>query len=395
MADLRIICEQAARLGGKVLLDMAGQVGFRAKGINDLVTEADLQSQQAISKYLRAEVSEEAVIMGEEDQHPFVHPVQHDALVWLVDPLDGTTNYIHHFPHYCVSIAVTRRQELLAAAIFDPCMDECFTASRGDGATLNGNAIQPSQSTSLAQALVAASLPAAFNRTCPELERFLRACESTRSVRRTGSAALNLCYVACGRLDAYWATTLKPWDAAGGVLLVREAGGHVSDLIGEPFQVFQPDVLSRRYARTVQTAATAPLRTSIVPDCPFHGSDDATLGRTSRPVVRPTPLHVCSASGAYGCLGWSERVFMDIKRVLGWLNRCEKYPTQVRVKHHVRSKWLAPLAMIGSWRSVRPHSCSDSSKPPVLPGSRHPSKTSYATMWRNSPTKSPRICTEM
>ncbi len=244
MPDFRLICELAARIGGNVLQELVGQVGFLEKATNDLVTEADVRSQRAISEYLHRAVSGDMVFIGEEDATAAALPVNDDVLIWLVDPLDGTTNYLHGFPHYCVSVAAVRQQQILAAAVFNPLTDECFSAGQGEGASLNGNDIQTSHATQLASALLAASLPASMTRGCPELERFLRACESTRSVRRTGSAALNLCYVACGRLDAYWATTLKPWDAAAGVLLVKEAGGYVSNLSGDPFEIFNPLVLS-------------------------------------------------------------------------------------------------------------------------------------------------------
>lgn len=227
-----------------MLLEFAGRAETHEKGRNDLVTEADLQSQQAISAFIRRSVSADATIIGEEGPRTGIDPTTYQDLVWLVDPLDGTTNYVHGFPHFCVSVAAVRNQQVLAAAVFDPGKDECFSAGSGDGASLNGNPIHASQTTLLARALVAASLPAAMDRSHPEVERFLRACESTRSVRRTGSAALNLSYVACGRLDAYWATTVQPWDAAAGVLLVQEAGGHVSDLNGGPFHIFRPQVLT-------------------------------------------------------------------------------------------------------------------------------------------------------
>ena len=145
---------------------------------------------------------------------------------WVVDPLDGTTNYVHQVPHYAVSVALVKRGRPIAGTIYEPISDECYTALAGGGATLNGRTLQTSRVERLDQALVAASFSAKVAPDSYEIDQFVAALLACQAVRRTGSAALNLAYVAAGRFDAFWAMTTKPWDVAAGILLVRGGGGH-------------------------------------------------------------------------------------------------------------------------------------------------------------------------
>lgn len=229
-------CERAARAGGRVLQDWVGRFAVREKGPADLVTEADLASQQAVRDILMADFPGHAFV-GEEADGPYDPQAEN---CWVVDPLDGTTNYVHQLPHYAVSIALVQCGQTELGVIYDPVHDECFAAQRGRGAWLNGRPIHVSGAEELSQALVAASFSAKVSAGSPEIAQFEAALLACQAVRRTGSAALNLAYVAAGRFDAFWAVSTKAWDVAAGVLLVREAGGVVTHYRGKHFDLEQP-----------------------------------------------------------------------------------------------------------------------------------------------------------
>jgi myo-inositol-1(or 4)-monophosphatase len=168
---------------------------------------------------------------------------------------------VHHLPHYAVSVALVERGRPIVGAIFDPVHDECFTAQLGDGARLNGRPIRASNVHDLSQALVAASFSAKVDADSPEIDQFVAALLTCQAVRRTGSAALNLCYLAAGRLDAFWALSTKAWDVAAGVLLVEEAGGVVTQLDGRTFSLDEPhpvasasNALHQEFLRLLQRA---------------------------------------------------------------------------------------------------------------------------------------------
>lgn len=239
MELLQTACE-AARIGGAVLQDWRHKFTAREKNPADLVTEADVASEQAIFDFIHARYPAHG-FLGEEglDRSGEGSPVR-----WIIDPLDGTSNYVHGFPYYAVSIGVEQGGELVAGAVFDPTRDELFAAAQGRGATLNGEPIRVSQQADLSTALCMASLPVKTDRTHPAVQQFLRILEAAQHVQRTGSAALNLCGVACGRIEAFWSTSLKPWDMAAGVVIVTEAGGRTTKTDGETFDVDQPDLLA-------------------------------------------------------------------------------------------------------------------------------------------------------
>lgn len=236
----RELAEAAARLGGGILQDWAGRITATEKSPKNLVTEADLASQRAIHEFLVRECPGHG-FLGEEETGLSSSASDYR---WIVDPLDGTSNYVHRFPYYAVSVGVEHLGTLIAGAIFDPTRDEMFSAARGAGATANGRPIVPSSTERLGQAMAVASLPPKTTPESPEVRRFLRVLSHAQTVQRTGSAALNLCYVAAGRMDAFWSTTLKPWDMAAGVVIVEEAGGKVTAIDGRPFQVETPSLLA-------------------------------------------------------------------------------------------------------------------------------------------------------
>lgn len=256
------VCQHVARRCGRLLIAMRGTIQPTQKAPKDLVTEADFASQK-LARELIAEAFPEHRFVGEEDDQPGgTVPRLADMAdyCWIVDPLDGTLNYVRQLPNYCVSVALARAGEVLVGTVYDPVLDECFWAEKGGGAFLNGTAITPSHCRQMDQALVAASLPADVPRNSPEVIRFIEVMHHSQAIRRLGSAALSLCYVACGRLDAYWATCVKAWDVAAGQLLVAEAGGTLTRPDGTPFRLDRPQFAA---------AGTAELHQRLV-DCLTH-----------------------------------------------------------------------------------------------------------------------------
>jgi myo-inositol-1(or 4)-monophosphatase len=235
-------CVAAARSGGRALVDWRGRFTAREKAPSDLVTDADLASQNVIRRELADRFPDYAFV-GEEPV-PDAHPIGEHEFVWVVDPLDGTTNYVHGFPCYGVSVALVRASELLAGVIYDPVNDECFSAALGRGAWCNGVRIRTSHVTSVEKSLVAVSLPPRAARDAVDMIDMVEVAQVTQGIRRTGSAALNLAFVARGQLDAVWAAQINPWDVAAGVLLVREAGGVVTGRNGKPFDIWHPHYLA-------------------------------------------------------------------------------------------------------------------------------------------------------
>lgn len=241
VAELRRLAVAAAEAGGRTLLACADRFSTREKAPADLVTDADIASQQAVRDMLLGVRPDDAFV-GEES--PPGNPAgRRGRVCWVVDPLDGTTNYVHGFPMYATSVAATLDGALLAGAVFDPVRGEMFSAARGAGAWLGEKPLRATQAERLSDALVAVSLPPRVDRESADLAGFIAVVGRSRAVRRTGAAALNLAYVAAGRLDAHWAFSIHPWDAAAGVLLCAEAGASVSDARGAPFDLWRADYL--------------------------------------------------------------------------------------------------------------------------------------------------------
>jgi myo-inositol-1(or 4)-monophosphatase len=229
---------EAARAAGDVLRKWAGEFTVREKGPANLVTEADFAAQDVIVARIRARFPDHG-FLGEEG----LDDAGQSEFRWIIDPLDGTSNYVHGFPYYAVSIGLAQRDTMVLGAIYDPTRDEMFLGQRERGAWLNGRPIRPSAAPTLSKAFVVASMPSAVDADDPAVLRFLRVLPVAQTVQRTGSAALNMAYVACGRIDAFWSTSLKPWDVAAGSVILTEAGGRISKLNGNAFDIMVPDLL--------------------------------------------------------------------------------------------------------------------------------------------------------
>ncbi len=237
-AELAQIARQAARAGANQLMSWRGRFETHLKGPQDYVTDADLASQEAIRNTL-LELAPDHQFVGEETPAED-REVDNSRICWVVDPLDGTTNYLHDFPSFAVSVAAVRDGKPLAGVVLDPLRDEEFWAAQGGGAWLGDHSIETSGVEKLADSLLAISLPASVRAESPDLIDFVRIAPRCQAVRRIGSAALNLAYVACGRLDASWAREIHPWDVAAGVLLVTEAGGVATGPTGETLDIWNP-----------------------------------------------------------------------------------------------------------------------------------------------------------
>jgi myo-inositol-1(or 4)-monophosphatase len=242
-ADLEAVACDAARTAGRLLRSRfaAGEpMHVERKGRHDFVTRADRESEAAILAFLRDRFPDHAV-MSEEGSPT----APRAAYRWIVDPLDGTTNFIHGVPVFAVSVALEDDAGLLAGAIHDPLREETFHAHRGGGARLDGRPISCSRPPGLDDALVATGFPF---RELSRVDRYLRAFEdfirSTAGLRRAGSASLDLAYTACGRYDGFWEIGLSRWDIAAGVLLVREAGGMVTDVTGGDGHLESGDIVA-------------------------------------------------------------------------------------------------------------------------------------------------------
>lgn len=239
MASYLETAVEIAREAGAILSHyFERRVGFELKGDFDLVTEADRASEALAVERLRSHFPTHAILAeeggGAEGSSDFR---------WYVDPLDGTTNFAHGFPMFNVTLALERSGELVAGVVFDPVRGEMFTAERGGGAYLNNRRIHVSRAARVDEALVATGFPSRKRHQNVNVHFYYQLAMISHGVRRAGSAALDLAYVSCGRLDAFWEFGLNPWDMAAGVLLISEAGGRVSDMHGGPADLRAPHVL--------------------------------------------------------------------------------------------------------------------------------------------------------
>ncbi|KUJ71432.1 inositol monophosphatase family protein [Thiomicrospira sp. WB1] len=225
------IASQAAKDAGEFIanqLQNIDRLNIEHKGRNDYVSEVDKQAERIIIDTIQKYYPGHS-IMAEESGH---HHKDSD-FEWIIDPLDGTTNFLHQFPQFAVSIAVTEKGRLMHGVVYDPLRDELFSASKGQGARINNYRIRVSEQKTLANALMATGIPYYnFDYVDAYLESFKEFMLNTAGIRRPGSAALDLAYVASGRVDGYWELNLKPWDIAAGALIVQEAGGMVTDFVG-------------------------------------------------------------------------------------------------------------------------------------------------------------------
>ena len=239
MLDFAISVAQEAGALLRDRLNTKFNVSFKGEDIN-LVTEVDLASEQLIreriaSRYPRHEVlGEESGLAASSSEYR-----------WVVDPLDGTTNYAHGYPMFCVSIALEYQGDAILGVVYDPMRDEMFTAEKGGGAALNRRPIHVSRKNDLIQSLLSTGFPYDIKTsTSTNLDHWTNFAMNAQALRRDGAAALDLSYVACGRFDGFWELNLSPWDMAAGALIVKEAGGQVSDFEGGEFSIYKPEVIA-------------------------------------------------------------------------------------------------------------------------------------------------------
>ena len=235
------IAEQAALAAGKLIIKYADRldtISRSLKGYNDLVTEVDLLAERAIIDVIRKAYPEHAILSEEAttpeqdtQQDPYQRVAANQDLLWIIDPLDGTLNFSHGFPFYNVSIALLHKQQLQLGVIFDPVQNELFTATRGGGALLNQKRIRVSQTKKLGMGLIGTGFPGRYPPWQASYLKSMGNCMAKcAGIRRAGAAALDLAYVACGRLDGFWELGLQPWDMAAGMLLIQEVGGMCAEL---------------------------------------------------------------------------------------------------------------------------------------------------------------------
>ena len=241
LTDLCNAAVAAAGIGGDILragVSVKKRVAY--KGRVNLVTQVDTRSEKAILKYLGTRFPGHAFLAEESGSS-----ARTSEFLWIIDPLDGTTNYAHGYRSYCVSIALSICGTVVLGVVYDPNLDELFTAVKGRGARLNGKKFSVSPTASLSKSLLATGFPYDVRESRNNnLDHFANFALRSQAVRRAGSAALDLCHTACGRFDGYWELKLGPWDVAAGSLMVVEAGGKVSDFEGGTFNVYMKELLA-------------------------------------------------------------------------------------------------------------------------------------------------------
>jgi len=240
MPDYLNAAVEIAREAGALLAELSTQpldIGYKRRA--DLVTVADRRSEALIVGHLRERFPDHAIVAEEGGNHR-----SSSDYCWYVDPLDGTTNYAHGFPMYCVTLGLAYRSEVIAGVVYDPTHDDTYTAERGAGAYLNAHRLHVSRTEKLGESLVATGFPPFASNHDLNVQFYFRFTELSHGIRRAGSAALDLCCVAAGRFEGFWELKLNPWDKAAGTLLVTEAGGRVSDVRGGIFNLLGDDVFA-------------------------------------------------------------------------------------------------------------------------------------------------------
>ncbi|MER3632875.1 MAG: inositol monophosphatase [Blastocatellia bacterium] len=232
---------ETALEAGRLLLEKFGRLtSITKKGDINLVTEADLASESLIVNRIQSHFPRHKILAEESGEAAIGSPDNEHR--WIIDPLDGTTNYAHGYPCFCVTLALEVRGEVVLGVTYDPTRDELFTAERGYGAQLNGKPIRVSASDALANSLIVTGFPYDFKMRDDFARHLTEFLLGSRGVRRDGSAAIDMAYVACGRFDGFWEEGLNPWDMAAGKLLIEEAGGRISDYAGREFSIYHPPV---------------------------------------------------------------------------------------------------------------------------------------------------------
>ncbi|MBT8141559.1 MAG: inositol monophosphatase [Gammaproteobacteria bacterium] len=243
------VAVQAARKAGQVIYRFSKKLDrlkISDKGINEFVSEADLQAENAIIEIIQQHFPDHAILAEESGETQKPASADGKSYRWIIDPLDGTTNFLHNIPQYAVSIALEVDGKLQDGVIYNPVNEELFTASRGQGAFLNDRRIRVSQNKQLALSLIGTGFPFHANRIQMDtyVEMFKAVMAKTSGIRRPGAAALDLAYVACGRFEGFFEIGLKPWDIAAGALLIQEAGGMVTDLSGRDTYMQSGNILA-------------------------------------------------------------------------------------------------------------------------------------------------------
>lgn len=238
LAEYKDLALEAAFTAGRILmLRLKREINVSFKGRFNLVTEADHLAEEAIVRIIRKRYPRHQIIAEEGRGRG-----RESAMRWLVDPLDGTTNYAHRFPFFCVSIGLEIRGRVVLGVVFNPFHKELFWAEKGGGAFLNGRPISVSRKEKLTDSLLVTGFN--WKSLRENFQHFMDLSLEVQGVRRTGSAALDLCYVAAGRFDGYWELSLSPWDMAAGSLIVTEAGGQMTNIQGGPFSVYGKSLLA-------------------------------------------------------------------------------------------------------------------------------------------------------
>lgn len=241
------VAVEAAKRGAAELERWRKQFKVYEKARADLVTDADRASQEIVREYLIGQLPDHAFLGEEECVGKTVDQVRPQAdgpPLWVVDPLDGTSNYVHDVPAYCVSIGLWYKGEAIVGVIFDPRQNEMFAAAKGHGATLNGEPIRVSTIPIIRDSLISTGFPANYEAQLRNLEAWKKVSFHAQALRRTGSTALNMAYISCGRFDGYWAYDNWPWDVMAGACLIREAGGQLQTIDGQTFDPFRMDVIA-------------------------------------------------------------------------------------------------------------------------------------------------------
>lgn len=241
VSQFRKVAIQAALKGGEIVQKCKGRnkrVSY--KGVVNLVTEADRLSEDAIIKIIQKEFPEHNILTEESKGYD-----NESDYKWIIDPLDGTTNYAHGFPVYCISIGLEKEGEIILGVIYNPVLDELFVAEKDRGAILNGKKIHVSTQRDLSKSLLATGFPYDIRESqVNNLDHFENFALRAQAIRRAGAAALDLCYLAKGIFDGFWELKLSPWDTAAGSLIVKEAGGKVTDFSGKRFSIYQKNILA-------------------------------------------------------------------------------------------------------------------------------------------------------
>ena len=290
------IAVKAARAAGAIInrasldLDVL-KVG--SKGPNDFVSEVDQAAEQAIIETLLEAYPGHGILAEESGRQ---HGAKHSDFVWIIDPLDGTTNFLHGFPVYAVSIALAHRGQVQQAVVYDPTRNDLFYASRGRGAFLNDKRLRVSKRTRIAEALIGTGFPFRkgdnFKRYVKMFEEVMQSCAG---LRRPGAAALDLCYVAAGWYDAFFETGLNPWDVAAGSLIITEAGGLIGNFTGEADYLYQREVVAgtpKVYGQLVQILAPY---TRVIKEP--EAEVPAPAPAAPAPVAKPGPMRIRKADG--------------------------------------------------------------------------------------------------